>query len=194
MEQIKQLVFANYGIIYGGFVRDEILNHTPNDMDVYFKNNKMANNFINNLQIIYPFITIINSNKYSGFFSLVKYTKITITKTFSIDVIYPYEYTEKQCKLLEPPFNNLDFTCNGFLLDINGIRYSKNTGTILDKLPNNKRNYQIEKIKKDMYLGNTDLTKKFYKKINDRYVLNRINKMINRKNSWHITNYSFLNK
>ena len=57
---------------------------------------------------------------------------------------YPYKNTESECKDIEPPFNNLDMLCNGFIMDINGIRYSSTTGTYMDILDNQDRKKEIE--------------------------------------------------
>ena len=198
---VKELVFKNKGIIFGGFVRDEIIRSlttkkiTPNDMDVYFENSKMASEFIEDLETIANVsIQIINSSRYTGFFSLVKYRKVILDVddiNISIDVLFPYLNTEITCASMEPPFNNLDFTCNGFLEDINGIRYSKYTGMEMDFLSDKKRDVEIQKIKKDMIAGITELTNVSALKIEEPYVVGRILKMINRKNHWKIRNIPF---
>lgn len=62
-----------------------------------------------------------------------------------IDIVTP-NYTI----VMLPPFNNLDFLCNGFIKTNYGIMYSTDTNTYVDTLSTVDRNTEILKIQKDM--------------------------------------------
>jgi len=198
----EEIVFRLTGIIYGGYVRDKIINENkkskyiiPNDMDVYFKTNEIAKKFIEELSEYGDVIMIKNNdNPYTGMFSLIKhnqYTLINGNKTLTFDVSYPYENAEVECENLEPPFNNLDMECNGFLMDVHGIRYSKMTGTYLDKLDYFETKMEIIRIVDDMNNLRTYITTIGGLKIEEPYIIGRVLKMINRTHSWKIMNAPF---
>jgi hypothetical protein len=165
----------------------------PNDMDIYFKSKIEAKNFIEELGT-YGNI-IINKNNdftYTGIYSLIEHKEISLIlddKTLTFDVSYPLPNTEEECNEMEPPFNNLDMLCNGFLMDKKGIRYSKTTGTYIDEL-GYERKKEIAKIRFDIYEMKTLLIRGL--KIEEPYIIRRIYKMINRKFGWTIMNTPFI--
>ncbi len=165
----------------------------PNDMDIYFKNKIDAYKFIEELET-YGNITIAKNNDftYTGIYSIIKHKEISLIIKNGIlifDISYPLENMEEECKELEPPFNNLDMLCNGFLMDNNGIRYSMNTGTYLDDLEYDRKK-EISKIRLDIYELKTTLIRGL--KIEEPYIIKRIFKMINRKFGWTIINTPFI--
>ena len=132
----------------------------PNDMDIYFKNKKEAKQFIEELET-YGNI-IINKNNdftYTGIYSLIEHKEISLIlndNTLIFDISYPLPNTENECNELEPPFNNLDMLCNGFLMDNKGIRYSNTTGTYIDDIEYERKKI-IAKIRFDIYEMKTSL-------------------------------------
>lgn len=166
----------------------------PNDMDIYFKSKLDAKKFIEELGT-YGDITIIKNNDftYTGIFSLIEHREISLIINDEIlifDVSYPLPNMEDECNELEPPFNNLDMLCNGFLMDINGIRFSKTTGTYIDDLGEYERKKEIANIRIDIYEMKTSLIRVL--KIEEPYLIKRIFKMINRKFGWTIINTPFI--
>jgi len=165
----------------------------PNDMDIYFKSKKEAKNFIEELGT-YGEVLIIKNNDftYTGIFSLIEHREISLiidNKTLIFDVSYPLSNMEDECNELEPPFNNLDMLCNGFIMDNKGIRYSKTTGAYIDYL-GYERKKEIAKIRFDIYEMKTSLIRGL--KIEEPYLIRRISKMINRKFGWIIVNTPFI--
>jgi hypothetical protein len=166
----------------------------PNDMDIYFKNKKEAKKFIEELET-YGNIIIIKNNDftYTGIYSLIEHKEISLIiddKNLIFDISYPLPNTENECNELEPPFNNLDMLCNGFLMDNKSIRYSKSTGTYIDDLDENERKKEIANIRFDIYEMKTYLIRGL--KIEEPYIIRRIYKMINRKFGWIIINTPFI--
>ena len=112
-------------------------------------------------------------------------------KELAFDISYPYKNTEDECKELEPPFNNLDMLCNGFIMDKNGIHYSTTTGTYMDDLDIKDRKKEIARITLDIYECKTELTTYGGLKIEEPYIVGRVIKMMNRKFGWTIINAPF---
>lgn len=198
----ESIVFKFDGIIYGGYVRDKIIDEykkshfiVPNDMDVFFKTEEVAKNFIEELSSFGDIIkTVNNDNTYTGLFSIIQHKQISVineNKTLSFDISFPYKNTEIECQDLEPPFYNLDMECNGFLMDASGIRYSSMTGTYLDTLKSSEQKKELVRIIYDMYKMQTNLTTIGGLKIEEPYIVGRVLKMINRKPSWKILNAPF---
>jgi hypothetical protein len=124
----------------------------PNDMDIYFHNNENSELFLDNIKIFVNtyngIISISNSFVYEFGEQLI-HKKITLTfiiaKTFTsngiiINVNIDMIINNNINNYIEPPFNYCDFSCNLFIMnkiynDYYEIRLSKNTGTILDKMP-----------------------------------------------------------
>jgi len=111
-------------------------------------------------------------------------------------VIDNYSF-EKYAGSMEPPFYNLDFHSNIFIMEkINGvvnIRPSNCTGTPLDKMGFTKKTKYINKITEDMINFRTQFVRNFFYSINTEYInCFRIIKMIDRGEfSWNITNIPF---
>lgn len=220
---IETIVYEYNGIIYGGYVRDKMIKDyytelyytsgylkkdfnnnkiakslikrtiEPNDMDIYFKNKIIADNFIEELGT-YGNITITRNNDftYTGIYSLIRHKEVSLNindKTLIFDISYPLENMENECNELEPPFNNLDMLCNGFIMDNKGIRYSNTTGTYIDDLIYDRKK-EITKIRLDIYEMKTSLIRGL--KIEEPYIIKRIYKMIERKFSWTIINTPFI--
>jgi len=201
----------------------------PNDMDIYFKNNRDSDEFIDkitsfvNLYNGQIMITdcnnsIINNFKYTNecLNTNFKHRKITIiffigrtftfrgVKTeFIIDVINGertiIDTSRPQYNIdnIEPPFYNLDFLCNVFIMEkINGnivTRMSNCTGTPIDDMIFSNKSKVANDIINDIVMFKT----KFTRNINhiDTEFINcyRILKMITRANkfNWNITNLPF---
>lgn len=130
----------------------------PEDLDIYFNDENNVNIFINQLTILVNsfsgFINVINNNdnnniKYIANNITLKHTKvyiqIRIGKTmrfdgikinFNIDIIYNKNKTEADN--IEPPFFNLDFLSNIFIMEningVNNIRISNCSGTPIDTM------------------------------------------------------------
>lgn len=220
---IERIAFDYDGIVYGGYVRDEMIStyHSqnyylsgnvkadfynskvhkssikriiePNDIDIYFKSQEIADSFIDDLQSYGDILTTKNNDfTYTGIYSLIKHKQIILISdksSLTIDVSYPHKNTEKECEDIEPPFNNLDMLCNGFIKDVNGIRYSSTTGTYIDDLNEIEKKREIAKITFDIYEMKTELTGGL--KIEEPYIVGRVMKMLNRRFSWYITNAPF---
>jgi len=198
----ESIVFNFDGIIYGGYVRDKIINENKksdfiisNDMDIFFKNEEIAKKFIEELSSFGDVIkTVNNDNTYTGLFSIIQHKQISVineNQSLTFDISFPYKNTESECQDLEPPFYNLDMECNGFLMDASGIHYSSMTGTYLDTLKSSEKKAELFRIIHDMYKMRTNLTTIGGLKIEEPYIVGRVLKMINRKSSWKILNAPF---
>lgn len=226
------------GIIYGGFVRNEIIvEHykklyykkntninfwdtsfdpetkyrilIPNDLDVFFNNTGKFNNFITEIKK--------KSIKFNGNINLYEVRSIHYSgingenfKQFKMNISFyigktfifkGYKITIKldilvnNVNIIEPPFNNLDFFCNSFIMyknnNKNEIRLSNNTGTPIDDMNFIEKNMVTAKIMKDILSFKTI----FCRNIDNQYTENintyRILKMIKSNISWSITNIPF---
>jgi len=186
----------------------------PNDMDIYFKNEINSKKFINKInQFVSNFngkVIINNINKSASIYInnnlSLNHTKLSIQLyigktirfkgvklTFNIDLLFNNNINNNT---IEPPFYNLDFLCNVFIMEkINGrtsIRLSNCTGTPIDSM-----NY-INKAKTtiDIMTDITNLTTSFTRNINNfkTEFINcyRILKMIDKPNYyWNIINIPF---
>lgn len=219
-EDIERVAYAYNGVVYGGYIRDKMIatyytqNYylkgnaesdfynakihkssvrrmtAPNDIDIYFKRQEIADRFIDELHSFGDVLVVRNNDAtYTGIYSLIKHKQLIVDSRLTIDISYPYANTEKECEDIEPPFNNLDMLCNGFVKDANGIRYSSTTGTYIDDLDEVERKREIARITLDMYEMKTELTGGL--KIEEPYIVGRVVKMINRRFSWHIVNAPF---
>lgn len=220
---IERIAFKYDGIIYGGYVRDEMISTyytqiyyqsgnverdinnpkihkssikriiQPNDIDIYFKSQEIADSFIEDLHSHGDILTTRNNDfTYTGIYSLIKHKQLILISNKSsliVDVSYPHQNTEVECRDIEPPFNNLDMLCNGFIKDANGIRYSSTTGTYIDDLNIFDRKREIARITLDIYEMKTELVDGL--KIEEPYIVGRVMKMLNRQFSWRITNAPF---
>ena len=214
---VRELAITNNGIIFGGYLRDRLIysHYTklflksnsykkenywnkdyhkssslrtliPKDIDIYFQYKDNMNDFLRKLKYDSIKIENIEGSPYIPFLSIVNYKKVVMTINdvkINIDILYPIN----EEKIMEPPFNTLDMTCNAFIEDKYGMRISENTGTILDSIKD--KNNMEEKIKKQIVQLKTEITSENKTKIEERYLLNRIIKMVERK--WVILNLPF---
>jgi hypothetical protein len=97
---------------------------------------------------------------------------------------------------LQPPFNNLDMLCNGFIMSGTGDKtFSKHTGTIIDRYTDYEKAVVVPQILRDMRDFKTVLcmtTACSQKKTTINIIaLNRINKMMQKPIPWSFTNMPF---
>jgi len=188
----------------------------PNDIDVYFNSTENANKFINNMiELLKSFRGVINITnmehshnfRYMNESHNLKHYKlntyIEIGKTFifkgikiklDLDVIY-FDDTAGGSIYIEPPFYNLDFLCNIFIMEeINGnkvIRHSNTTGTPLDNMSLIPKTKKLLSIMDDIINFRTQFVRNV-NSINTEYVnAYRIIKMMSKTQNWTITNLSF---
>lgn len=166
--------------------------------------------------------SIANSLKYTNnsLNAKIKHTKITITfytartftfhgvkMVFTIDVLVGQKTDNTEIMLnvnnvydinnIEPPFYNLDFICNVFVMEkINGnvsIRISNCTGTPIDNMIFAKKTKIANDIINNIVLFKTEFIRNIDNADTEYINCYRIIKMINRKNSyyWCITNLPF---
>jgi len=242
INKIKYIGLDFQGILFGGLVRDEIIaSHyrdlffekkldinnywnenydietkhrllIPNDMDIYFNNQKNKDLFLKKLNL---FINNFNGNiyvenRYSDKFKYINnnlnlnHTKIiaclSIGKTmtfkgfylkFSIDII-----SNNNIDNIEPPFYNVDFLANTFIIEkINGIsvmRLSSCTGTPIDTMNYCNKIKFANKILNDIINFNTYFVRNIYSKNRENINCHRIIKMIDKPDiTWNILNIPF---
>lgn len=199
-KDLEEFIIKSDGIIYGGYVRDKMINNyygteliKPTDIDVYFKTEEEATKLIRELYK-YGNITKTRTNKldYAGIGLLLQFKTIYYRSdndnSFILDISFPLNEMRDLCHQLEPPFLHLDFTCNGFLLDKQGIHYSTTTGTYIDNLSDKRRLIEIREITYDMYGFMTTIIRENKVKYQEIYMKMRIIKMINKEVSWKISN------
>lgn len=116
----------------------------PSDMDLGFRSSDDVDNFISEIQRVEEFdkvvVTDVSNHKYySPKIHSVKHVliymvigRIPFLTSGSTVLIHADLVVPKANIMLEPPFNNLDFLCNGFIKTKEGIRFSRNTGTVID--------------------------------------------------------------
>jgi len=213
----EDVIFKSKGVIYGGYVRDTMIANyyeslfiannnvdstltinrmvKPKDIDVYFNTKDEAEKFIEKLSEYGDVIKKVSYEiQYSGMFREVDHKTIELVKnemSFLFDISYPFSNMESVMFHIEPPFYNLDMLCNGFIMDINGTRYSECTGTYLDKLEGSERTKEIREITYDIYKFNTHLTSYGMTKANEPYIALRVIKMMKRVFPWVILNAPF---
>lgn len=181
-----------------------------NDIDVNFKSIEESQNFIEDLTHLcieenVSFKKIVNKTnlKYGIDVNVDKYVMtIDVGKIpfifdgysfdIKIDIVIP---NNKQL----PPFKNLDMLCNGFIMTKDGISLSNNTGTYLDKLTTIEKTIESAKIMTNMIELKTSFCWKGKKEHKNGFLfhahaLKRIDKLINRKFPWTITNIPFKNE
>jgi hypothetical protein len=123
-------------------------------------------------------------------FGAIPYIFEGIEIDISIDIVL------SECKYLMPPFNKLDFVCNGFIMSNNNvINLSNNTGTEIDRLSFVEKKKVEFMIIKDLINLRTDYCMKFSKNVNPYIIVKyneqackRIEKLISKKNMWSIRN------
>ena len=144
----------------------------PCDMDIYFQDAGKAETFITELDAYAKSMngSIRTSNRmlydiddYLIHKKVVMRIVIGRTVTYSgitINLNYDIIINTSQ-NIIEPPFNNGDFTCNLFVMsktiDNNyEIRLSKNTGTKLDKMSFVRKVHLESKLLNDLISGSTE--------------------------------------
>jgi hypothetical protein len=244
---IKRIAFKHNGIIFGGFVRDEIISEyysimfykkfestkqfwdvsfdpdtkartlNAEDMDVCFHSVEDSHKFIEdvikrfrvatNLNYDFKEEELVHANVYSMPTNTIKSVKrLTFNiklgaipfvfsgfdMTISIDVVIPYS------AIMLPPFNNLDFLCNAFIMTKYGKCLSTCTGTNMDQITQVEISKVSAKIMQDMVEFKTDFcmgqrvvhcqtgTFKY-----NKYAFKRIDKMLTKQHAWHINNLPF---
>ncbi len=188
----------------------------PNDVDIYFNSKEKANKFVREivelLKNYHGNVNVVNIDNSINFkymnenYNLKQYkinTYIEIGKTFTfrgikikldMDVIY-FDDTNGTSLFVEPPFYNLDFLCNIFVMEeINGynvIRHSNSTGTPLDRMSLIQKTKKLLSIMDDIIHFKTQFVRNL-DTLNAEFVNSyRIIKMMNKKEKWEITNLPF---
>ena len=213
----EDLIFKYNGVIYGGYVRDTMISNyyetlfnanngvettttlnrhiKPKDIDIFFRSKNEAVSFVEKLSDYGDVIKKAPSEiHYAGLFRMVDHTTVALFNkgfTFSFDLSYPFPDPDPEIYELEPPFNNLDMLCNGFLMDISGTRYSTCTGTYVDTLNEKDRKREIMEITYDIYKFHTHLTSYGMVKHMEPYIALRVIKMMKRVFPWTINNAPF---
>jgi hypothetical protein len=208
----KKLNFSNYWDL--NYSQDTIGRLIiPNDIDIYFKTNENIKEFIKDIEsYINSFHSYINITEvvnprfnYHINFDII-HTKVFIgiklgkTISFSgitiklnIDII---GNKNNSLDNIEPPFYNVDFLSNIFIMQKNNgiinIRPSNCTGTLLDEMNFTKKTINVAKIVQDMIKFNTQFCRNTSNTFDTEYVnCYRIIKMLNKDISWNITNLPF---
>jgi hypothetical protein len=127
-------------------------------------------------------------------FGTIPYVSNGIEIDINLDIII------SNSKQLMPPFNKLDFLCNGFMMtQDNDVKLSPCTGTGIDKLKLVERKEIEFKIIRDIINFKTDYCMQFpdatipYTIIRyNEQACRRIEKMIYKKNMWNIQNMPFV--
>jgi len=182
----------------------------PKDLDIYFKNENDYNSFIitlNNMtKMLNGYIEIKKNNsniRYLFNNNSLNHFKVTIEfrigktisysgikLTFSIDVIYNKNNTEHS---IEPPFYNLDFLSNIFLMEQTNnsiiIRLSNCSGTPIDDMNYIDKSRISTKIMNDIIQHKTQFTRNISNYNTENINCYRIIKMI--EYGWNITNIPF---
>ena len=183
----------------------------PTDMDIYFQTQELSDAFINNLNNLANrnngIIKIDENRRNHIFYTLghdFLHKKIKIifhigtTFVFSgykLEVNIDIIINNKINIIVEPPFNNTDFTCNLFVIVkradyLYDIRLSRNTGTSLDIMPYIQKRKFENMIINNIMNGKIEFIRNV-KGYNSEYINGlRILKML-KKNAFTITNLLF---
>jgi hypothetical protein len=188
----------------------------PNDMDIYFKENNNLNCFINDItKLLHKYDGYIDVKNYNNFrstkyiskFDNLNHTKIFIRirigrtlnfggflLKFSIDALSLKQidgiYVDKG---YEPPFYNLDFLSNIFLMEnasgANIVRISNCTGTPIDSMNYIDKAKITVKIMNDIINNRTSFVRNLESYNCESINCYRILKMV--EYGWHIDNIPF---
>ena len=187
----------------------------PNDMDIYFKNEENVNKYviaINNYvkQFKGSLKIVDNCSRHLRYLSLnnnichkkiyidikigftINYSGIRIK--YNIDILY-LNNTDSilEDKYIEPPFNNLDFLCNIFLMErINNnniVRISNCSGTPIDKMNYYDKAKITNNIMNDIINGKTSFVRNVENNNSEFINSYRIIKML--EYGWNIINLPF---
>ena len=199
---VRDVCFGCNLTLFGSYVRDHMLrlpfNHSVSDIDIFsdsIKSEEFSESLAHKDIVLIPDVNHTSTAKYTHHKSFtVEHFLINCSNgLLKIDFVYSSSETH-----LEPPFNVLDFECNSFIWNRNGIRLGRSTGCFLDSLPpREKKEKEIEIITS----GRSKVTN--YVPLNCRGRItspmnvywrksrvNRINKMLLR--GWTITNLDFV--
>lgn len=188
--------------------------YIPNDMDIYFKNKDAVNNFITDItNLVKSFNGYINitRNNNKNLKYLFKYDKLSHTKVyfefrigntfvysgiklkFTIDIIHNNDNSDNTFQCIEPPFNNLDFLSNIFLMEkVNNmtiIRISNCSGTPIDEMNYIDKTRISLKIMDDIINYRTQFVRDLITINTENINCFRIIKML--EYGWNITNLPF---
>lgn len=186
----------------------------PDDVDIYFSSSNNADRFIQHLRELCETERILfdikgthddPSDTGRNYGMMLNVQKATLTIQVGaipfvcraydiyvdIDIISP-----NYPIIMQPPFCNLDFLCNGFIKTKFGILYSNDTGTYIDRLPELQRTAEILKIQQDMVEFKTNFCryetirrKELGTMCKNRSAFKRINKLLAKKHfPWTICN------
>lgn len=168
------------------------------DMDICFPNNADADKFIDRVKETSEFTFVVVKTKNAYISPQMISAHYTVRICMKVGVI-PF-ISEGEDLMLDldmivantlPPFGNLDMLCNGFIKTKEGKRFSRNTGTKLDKLSEFEHHREVMKILEDMMEFKTTLCftqKRLTKKDLNISALKRIQKMEKKDFSWTFTN------
>ena len=190
----------------------------PDDLDIYFDSDIKAEKFLIALENLCNIENILMdiqnvqqtdiseiAHKYGSFLN-IQNIKLTITAGkipfflggFNIEIELDIVTPQYKIMML-PPFNKLDFLCNGFIKTKYGISYSSDTNTYIDKLSEIDKTIEIAKIQKDMIEFKTNFCG--FEKIKpkdiescgkNKYAFRRILKLLKKERfPWTITNLPF---
>lgn len=184
------------------------------DIDIAFPSMDYADRFINRLASMVKLLVhskydldIVENIKFGKYSALGALESVrTVTYTFlmgyipfvfqgynislSVDVVVP------NSRFLLPPFRNLDFLCNAFILTKSGICLSKHTGTHIDSLSEIERSLVSAEIMRDIIRFKTDfvlgtrLCETGTFSLN-KYAFKRINKLLSKTPVWCVQNLPF---
>ena len=180
----------------------------PNDIDIYFKNNEIAQTFISrvndfsehNKGTIYMrngFLYSMDQRYIHKKITMVfKLGKTFCNNGFKVEINIDVVINNTTNISTEPPFNNADFSCNIFVMSKIAehkyeIRLSKNTGTKLDEMSFVKKSQIQAKILNDLIEGKTEFIRSI--DTHDTEYVNglRILKILNHSYNFKITNLLF---
>jgi hypothetical protein len=185
----------------------------PNDIDIYFQNNDKVKEFIDEIkayiQLFNGVVSVNNMNNSRNIRNFNYNLRLQLNHTKLYIVIYIGRticYSGIRIKIeidilssdrhIEPPFYNLDFLSNIFIMEKNNgiinIRASNCTGTPLDLMSIVNKSKKTAVILEDIINFRTQFIGNFTHLLDTEYInCYRIIKMIDREFSWNITNVPF---
>ena len=197
----------------------------PNDIDIFFPEEKNSQKFIDSvkesIRIYNGGVSIRFINRSENMFSYIssflklKHHKLSIyvvvgrtlcnagkrlrmnvdILTTNTQLMDESPHIKHYMSDIEPPFYNLDFLCNVFIMQkINNrtnIRISNCTGTRIDTMSFSKKIAFSSKITTDIINGTTQFVRNDSSNISELINCYRILKLIDRVYSWNITNIPF---
>jgi len=135
--------------LFGSYVRDYMFrlkfDYAVSDIDVFsnlIKSDKFVEVLTKDGVLVIPDTNKTITSKYTDHksFTVEHFIVNCSDGILKIDFVSSSTATN-----MEPPFNVLDFECNAFIWDKNGIRLSRNTGSALDTLdPRGKKEKEVD--------------------------------------------------